>query len=267
MASYDGDEGTGRRGSSQHRPSGGGSGDLASSAKLVAEAAKLALQDHSLEKVDKGRVAGAAADLLHAASQYGKLEGKPVDGYLEKAEEYLHQYGRKEGGAGGGKHQGEEEGKYGKKPGGGHGGGRYEDEEEGYKKKPGGGKYEEDEYKKKPGGGSGYGGGRYEEEEDHRKKPGSGGYGGGRYGDEDGYNTKPASGGYGGGRYEQEDEYKRPPSGGGGGYGGGRYEEDEYKKKPSGGGYGGGSMARMKMTRRRRNMVMMSQRAVVLGIT
>ena len=28
-----------------------------------------------------------------------------------------------------------------------------------------------------------------------------------------------------------------------------------------------GSMARMKMTRRRRNMVMMSQRAVVLGIT
>jgi len=197
MASYDGDEGTGRRGPSQHRPSGGGSGDLASSAKLVAEAAKLALQDHSLEKVDKGRVAGAAADLLHAASQYGKLEGKPVGGYLEKSEEYLHQYGRKEGGGGGGKHHGEEEGKYGKKPG--HGGGRYEDEEEGYKKKPGGGRYEEDEYKKKPGGGSGYGGGRYEEEENHRKKPGSGGYGGGMYEDEDGYNKKPTSGGYGGG--------------------------------------------------------------------
>ena len=197
MASYDGDEGTGRRGPSQHRPSGGGSGDLASSAKLVAEAAKLALQDHSLEKVDKDRVAGAAADLLHAASQYGKLEGKPVGGYLEKAEEYLHQYGRKEGGGGGGKHHGEEEGKYGKKPG--HGGGRYEDEEEGYKKKPGGGRYEEDEYKKKPGGGSGYGGGRYEEEENHRKKPGSGGYGGGMYEDEDGYNKKPTSGGYGGG--------------------------------------------------------------------
>lgn len=113
MASYDGDEDSGRRRPSQHRPSGGGSGDLASSAKLVAEAAKLALQDHSLEKVDKGRVAGAAADLLHAASQYGKLEGKPVGGYLEKAEEYLHQYGRKDGA--GGKHQGDGEGKYGKK--------------------------------------------------------------------------------------------------------------------------------------------------------
>ena len=162
MASYDGDEDSGRRRPSQHRPSGGGSGDLASSAKLVAEAAKLALQDHSLEKVDKGRVTGAAADLLHAASQYGKLEGKPVGGYLEKAEEYLHQYGRKDGG--GGKHQEEGEGKYGKKPGGGHGGGRYEneeEEEEGYKKKPIGGRYEEDEYKKKPGGGSGYGGGGY----------------------------------------------------------------------------------------------------------
>jgi len=179
MASYDGDEDSGRRRPSQHRPSGGGSGDLASSAKLVAEAAKLALQDHSLEKVDKGRVTGAAADLLHAASQYGKLEGKPVGGYLEKAEEYLHQYGRKDGG--GGKHQGEGEGNYGKKPGGGHGGGRYEneeEEEEGYKKKPSGGRYEEDEYKKKPGGGSGYGGGGYEEEDGYKKNLGSGGYGG-----------------------------------------------------------------------------------------
>jgi hypothetical protein len=35
----------------------------------------------------------------------------PVHGYLEEAEEYLHQYDRKEGG-GGGKHQGEEEDKY-----------------------------------------------------------------------------------------------------------------------------------------------------------
>ncbi|RLN39150.1 keratin, type I cytoskeletal 9 [Panicum miliaceum] len=171
MASYDGDEGTGRRGPSQHRPSGRGSGDLASSAKLVAEAAKLALQDHSLEKVDKGRVAGAAADLLHAASQYGKLEGKPVGGYLGKAEEYLHQYGRKEGGAGGGKHQGEEEGKYGKKPGGGHGGGSGAGH---------GGRYEEDDYKKKP---SGHSGGRYEEEEGYKK---TSGHSGGKYGkDED----------------------------------------------------------------------------------
>jgi hypothetical protein len=109
MASYDGG-GDGHRGRpppQQHRPSsggggGGGSGDLASSAKLVAEAAKSVFQDHNLEKVDKGRVAGAAAELLHAASQYGKLDGKPAGNYLEKAEEYLHQYGRKEGSAGSG---------------------------------------------------------------------------------------------------------------------------------------------------------------------
>lgn len=95
MASYDGGGDGGRSG-------GGGSGDLASSAKLVAEAAKSVFQDHNLEKVDKGRVAGAAAELLHAASQYGKLDGKPAGNYLEKAEEYLHQYGRKEGSAGSG---------------------------------------------------------------------------------------------------------------------------------------------------------------------
>jgi hypothetical protein len=47
MASYDGDE-----------DSGGGNRDIASSAKLVAEAAKIALQGHSLDKVDKGRIAG-----------------------------------------------------------------------------------------------------------------------------------------------------------------------------------------------------------------
>jgi hypothetical protein len=68
MASYYGDENSGRRRSSQHHPSAWGSGDLASSAKLVVEAARLAVQDHSLEKVDKGRVTGATADLLHAAS-------------------------------------------------------------------------------------------------------------------------------------------------------------------------------------------------------
>ncbi|KAG8073991.1 hypothetical protein GUJ93_ZPchr0006g45770 [Zizania palustris] len=246
MASYGGDDDAGghRSRPSQHRPSGGvGGGELASSAKLVAEAAKSVFQDHSLEKVDKGRVAGAAADLLHAASQYGKLEGKPAGSYLEKAEGYLHQYGRKEGagGSGGKQHQGEDgEGKYQKKPGG-HGAGRYEEEDE-YKKKPSGGRYEEeDEYRKKPtsGGGGGYGGGRYEEEDEYRKKPSGGGHGGGRYDDE----YKKPGGGHGGGRYEEEAEYGKPSGGygygasSGGGHGGGRYgkEEEEEKKKKHGG--------------------------------
>jgi hypothetical protein len=43
---------------------------------LIAEAAKLALLGHSLEKVDKDRITGVAANLLHATSHYGKLEGK-----------------------------------------------------------------------------------------------------------------------------------------------------------------------------------------------
>ena len=139
MASYDGEDDSGRRRPppQQHRPSGGGSGDLAASAKLVAEAAKAALQDHNLGKVDKGRTAEAAADLLHAASLYGKLEGKPVGGYLNKAEDYLHKFGAKEGGSGGGKHQPS-----------GHGGsgGRYEEEDE-YRKQPtsGRGRYEQDD--------------------------------------------------------------------------------------------------------------------------
>ncbi|CAL5430828.1 unnamed protein product [Camellia sinensis] len=65
------------------------SSDLLSSAKLMAEAAKAALNH---ETVDTGRVAGAAADLLEAASHYGKLEEKSFGKYVEKAEDYLHQY-------------------------------------------------------------------------------------------------------------------------------------------------------------------------------
>ncbi|KAJ9174194.1 hypothetical protein P3X46_017248 [Hevea brasiliensis] len=71
-----------------HQPS---SSELLSSAKLVAEAAKASLS-HETDKVDKGRVAGAAADLLGAASHYGKLEEKSFGKYVEKAEDYLHQY-------------------------------------------------------------------------------------------------------------------------------------------------------------------------------
>uniref|UniRef100_A0A2P2PPD0 Uncharacterized protein MANES_01G030100 n=1 Tax=Rhizophora mucronata TaxID=61149 RepID=A0A2P2PPD0_RHIMU len=71
-----------------HQPS---SSELISSAKLVADAAKATLH-HETEKVDKGRVAGAAANILEAASHYGKLEEKSFGKYVEKAEDYLHKY-------------------------------------------------------------------------------------------------------------------------------------------------------------------------------
>uniref|UniRef100_A0A2P2QLN5 Uncharacterized protein MANES_01G030100 n=1 Tax=Rhizophora mucronata TaxID=61149 RepID=A0A2P2QLN5_RHIMU len=75
--------------SKQNQPT---STDLFSSAKLVAEAAQATLS-HETDKVDRGKVAGAAADLLGAASQYGKLEEKGMGGYVDKAKDYLHQYG------------------------------------------------------------------------------------------------------------------------------------------------------------------------------
>ncbi|KAK4753556.1 hypothetical protein SAY87_001660 [Trapa incisa] len=74
----------------QHHPPKSTS-ELLSSAKLVAGAAKSTLA-HKSDEVDKCRVAGAAADLLGAASHYGKLEEKGFGGYVNKAETYLHQY-------------------------------------------------------------------------------------------------------------------------------------------------------------------------------
>ncbi|KAJ8760928.1 hypothetical protein K2173_021966 [Erythroxylum novogranatense] len=80
---------------SHHKPSKHhqtSSSDLLSSAKLVAEAAQATFR-HDTDKLDKGRVAGAAADLLDAASHYGKLdENKGIGNYMEKAENYLRQY-------------------------------------------------------------------------------------------------------------------------------------------------------------------------------
>lgn len=64
---------------------------LLSSAKVVAEAAKSTLR-HDAEKVDKAKAAGAAADLIGAASHYAKLEGKGLGKYVEQAENYLHKY-------------------------------------------------------------------------------------------------------------------------------------------------------------------------------
>ncbi|XP_010936369.1 nodulin-related protein 1 [Elaeis guineensis] len=65
--------------------------DLLSSAKVMAGAAKSTLH-HDTEKIDKAKVADAAADLLGAASHYGKFEEKKFGKYVEKAENYLHQY-------------------------------------------------------------------------------------------------------------------------------------------------------------------------------
>ncbi|XP_006662271.2 nodulin-related protein 1-like [Oryza brachyantha] len=72
--------------------SGSGSGDLLSSGKVVAQATMSAFQQKSVEGVDKKEVAGAAADLLHSASTYGKLEDKPVGQYIEQAEGYLKSF-------------------------------------------------------------------------------------------------------------------------------------------------------------------------------
>ncbi|XP_059308616.1 nodulin-related protein 1-like [Lycium ferocissimum] len=65
--------------------------ELMSSAKLVADAAKAKLH-HDQKKVEKAELAGAAADLLNAASQYGKLEDKSMGKFVGKAETYLHKY-------------------------------------------------------------------------------------------------------------------------------------------------------------------------------
>jgi hypothetical protein len=44
--------------------------DLLSSAQVMAEAAKSVLR-HDTDKVDKGKAAGAAANILHTAAHYG----------------------------------------------------------------------------------------------------------------------------------------------------------------------------------------------------
>lgn len=67
------------------------SSGLLSSAKVVAEATMSTFHQET-EKIDKPKVADAAGDLLGAASHYGKLEGTGIGKYVEKAENYLHQY-------------------------------------------------------------------------------------------------------------------------------------------------------------------------------
>lgn len=65
--------------------------DFFSSAQVVAEAAQACFQSGA-DKVDKAKVAGAASDLLGAASRYGNLDEKGYGGYVKKAETYLEQY-------------------------------------------------------------------------------------------------------------------------------------------------------------------------------
>lgn len=73
----------------QHRPS---KSDLVHSAKVVADAAQAHFRSEP-EKFDKGEVAGAAADLLNAAAEYGKLnDTQGIGKYVDKAEDYLRQY-------------------------------------------------------------------------------------------------------------------------------------------------------------------------------
>jgi hypothetical protein len=71
---------------------GNNSGDLMSSGKVVAGAAVSVFQQKSVDNVDKKEVAGAAAEILHAASTYGKFEDKPAGQYIEKTEAYLKEF-------------------------------------------------------------------------------------------------------------------------------------------------------------------------------
>ncbi|CAA0828735.1 nodulin-related protein 1 [Striga hermonthica] len=74
-----------------HKPA--SNSDLLASARLVADAAQAQFRNEP-EKYDKNKVAGAAADLLQAASDYGKLdETKGAGKYIDQAESYLRKYG------------------------------------------------------------------------------------------------------------------------------------------------------------------------------
>lgn len=80
--------------SSTHRPNSHpkpSKSELMSSAKLVADAAKAKLHHHP-KQFEKSELAGAAADLINAASQYGKLEETGIGKFAGKAESYLHKY-------------------------------------------------------------------------------------------------------------------------------------------------------------------------------
>ncbi|XP_057775069.1 nodulin-related protein 2-like [Salvia miltiorrhiza] len=66
--------------------------DILADAKVVSEAARAQFSNQA-EKCDKAKAAASAADLLDAASDYGKLdETQGVGKYVDQAEGYLRQY-------------------------------------------------------------------------------------------------------------------------------------------------------------------------------
>ncbi|XP_047975978.1 nodulin-related protein 2 [Salvia hispanica] len=83
------DGGGAQAGEARHKPT---TSDLIHSAQVVAGAAQAHFRSEP-EKFDKGEVAGAAADLIDAASDYAKLDDKQGIGmYVDKAEDYLRHY-------------------------------------------------------------------------------------------------------------------------------------------------------------------------------
>lgn len=75
-------------------------GDVFGSAQVLMGAAKTKMspgQHGDGGGVDMGELAGAAANLVGAASRYGHLENSSYGGYAQKAESYLHDYQAKHG--------------------------------------------------------------------------------------------------------------------------------------------------------------------------
>lgn len=64
------------------------SSDLKSSAKVVADATQSAYNNVA-DKVDTGKVASAAGDLVGAARDYGKLAQEGVGKYVKQAGDYV----------------------------------------------------------------------------------------------------------------------------------------------------------------------------------
>jgi len=78
-------------------------GDAAGSAKVLLDAALARLHKTEAEgggegeQIDNAKLAAAAADVLGAAKQYGKMEGTGYGKYVDMAEGYLQKFGQKQG--------------------------------------------------------------------------------------------------------------------------------------------------------------------------
>ncbi|XP_039119095.1 nodulin-related protein 1-like [Dioscorea cayenensis subsp. rotundata] len=69
------------------------SSELLGSAKVLSDAASAAYR-HETDKIDKSKVADAAGDVLGAVSDQAKLKNTSIGQYVDKAETYLHSYGK-----------------------------------------------------------------------------------------------------------------------------------------------------------------------------